>query len=1855
MDVSLAGYRFDRRLRSSAVTEVWSAVREHDGLPVIAKVFAVEERPGLEARVAHEFELIRRLELPGIVRALACERSGRKLYLLLEAHAGVDLAEFAGGEPLAIEQFFAIACQLTATLTEVHERRIVHRDIKPTNVLISADGGDVVLADFGISVLLESERGHIHDPAIMHGTLPYTSPEQTGRTGREVDFRTDLYSLGVTFYELLTGRRPFVADSSLELIHAHLARQAEPPQQLRLELPGPLSRLVMKLMEKAPERRYQSARGLLDDLERMRDAYARGQLGEQFELGRSDVPLSLQLPHRLYGREPQRDRLRAGLVRAIEGGPAFAVVVGESGVGKSALLDDLGQQTIGFGGRLARGAFESGRDEPLSGLVTAFTNLADQLLTESPDDLARWQQRLHERLGPLISIVCELVPRFAALLGPVERADTRDLLASEGAGNRVRRAAVGLLEALAEPGQPIVLALDNLQWADAATVDVLDNLSASTSPGIFVVLAARPEALEPGARLVELLAKLDARGRTPELLELEPLTAEQLIAMLADTLSRDPITVAPLADVIARRTGGNPFFVRQFLVHLSERGLLRREREGWTWELDSLARASLPKDALAMVTGKLQALDGPTLELVLVAALVGGDVDPTLLASVLERDDVTAQLLSLVDDGLLAPTHAGGFGFVHGRIREAASALVDTRDRRRWHRAIGERLHALLDEQALEQRLFDVVEHLDRGHGLWPDCVGSDVTESVELGARTRDQLARLNLRAGCRALAAGAPGTARIYLSVAGKLLDTIGPELDHESRRLLLDVQLNLALAEALSLEAKVADARLASLLARELSPIERGEIAIVRCKICQIDARLDRALAVAFAGLDALGIEVPRTPTTVDTVRMLPRLLWMVRPAGLEQLRELAPMTERRIEVAIDLLAVMAPASYVASPELFMILAATAAELVLAHGRHPAMVVVFGQIGLILANALGRRRQAVEINSFCAELAGGGPQAHRVEQLRMFVLAWVEPLGQLVEPSDRLAEQALARGDVNSAAVAKSMAACFAWYGGFHLRLVEIRVEARWRWIEQWGAQADAPGGVEVGRACRVLMHGDAPELGDLDPLGLFAESRDPSERRKLDLVMASAVVLGVFSRWAEVHELLDEQIERLERVLPGSWYLGTARLLAGIACAELARTRTGAARRKLLRRLAAITTTLSDWTADGGNFGQFAALLEAEISVLDGDFARASRHYQLAHGRALEQNNSIVAALAGERQGESLIDAGHSPLAIGPLLDARERYLAWGAFAKVEQLERRFPELVRVLDSKALTARREPQAGDDSSSVSSSTASKALDTASLLKAAQTLAEDLRLSDVIRRVMTIALENAGAQRAALLLASKGQLSLAAEANVDRTEAYLDRPPSIAEVADRVPSSLLHYVLRVAEPVVLAAAQDSRFAADPYFRALEASGAGGLSALCLPMIKRGRTVGVFYFENQLSAGSLGPDRLEALHLLAGHAASALENARLYEHLRDSEIRWRSLVDQLPDYVFLVGRDGAIEYVNAAARPRQVGFSVNTRELVTGGDAAEVNAAVAEALRSGTRSQLEARVELAGVAEPRWYAVRVSPIAIDGVIDRAIVVATDIDDRKRTEAERDRFEGQLRQQQRLDSIGTLASGVAHEINNPIQGIMNYAELIGESRGADDLTREFAQEIQHETQRVATIVRHLLAFSRQELHESGEATSVSEIIEGTVSLIRAVMRRDQILLDIEIPDDLPRVTCRRQQIQQVIMNLVTNARDALNARWPGYHEHKSIEIRAESFTRHDATWIRIEVRDHGGGVPEAVVTRIFDPFFTTKGRDQGTGLGLAVSHGIVNDHGGRLLLDNHPGEGARFLLELPCVARSIEK
>ncbi|KIG19622.1 Sensor histidine kinase [Enhygromyxa salina] len=1889
MSFALDGYQTPRLLRSSPSTKVYAAIREHDQRRVVAKIYELAGDEGLEARVEHEFRLIHDLEVEGVVRALALERAGTKIAVVLEWCEGVNLEQFCAGRPLALDVFFEIALQLTRSLAAVHAQRVIHRDIKPTNILIDPETRVVSIADFGISVLLESERQRINDPAVVAGTLPFVSPEQTGRTRREVDFRSDLYSLGVTFYEMLTARRPFEARSPLELIHAHLARRPEAPHWVRAEIPAPLSAIVMKLLEKAPERRYQSAQGLRADLVRLDTALREGRGLEHFELGLDDVPMTLQLPHRLYGRSVEVELLIREYRRIATGEPRFVLISGPAGIGKSALIAQLTEPVMGRQGFLARGKFDREQsDKPYAGFVVALTDLVEQLLTETDEQLQHWRQEILSALDSLAPAMCELVPKLRMVVGPTP---TMVDVGPAEAHNRTALACARLISVFARAEHPLALALDDVHWADRASCELLAALLAEPRGALLVLATIRFDELTGGHPLREVIDTCEAERDQILWLDLGPLGRREIAAMVGDSLARSPDDVASLAALIGRKANQNPFFIRQFLAHLVDLNLLRATAEGWAWDEQAIELAGIPDDLLEMMTEKLGRLDEGPRELLTVAAVIGTRFDVATLEFTAGTKHLGRGLVRLVEEGLLTAVGASRYAFTHDRIREVAYTMVSLERRCTLHREIGQFRLDRVGLNDLADAVFDLVDHLDLGCGLIPlsdeDPAAASARAERSLAAMdefARDNLAELNALAGYKALNGGAASTAASYLDAGVKLLERAGvfPEPGDPGHTLRLALELGLAQALALCGQRERSERRFEALLRRRVEPSDYGRIVSKRIEVHVLASDRRTALAAGLAGLRALGYEFETSRGKLEAGAGLLRQLPNLRPKQLRELINRPRADAPKAKAAMSILMMLGTVAHVVDRKIHVVLVATHVQLLLTHGRHTSGPLALTQLGLLVSVA--QRDLALEILAIAQELAeleGPAAMRHRMDMLRSLVVSWRSAYPDVLPPMRDAGARAFEAGDLEFAGYATSMQPSLSFASGLHLRALERATEVAVHRLQQWNARALVPPPMAYLDFARLMLSGDEELLALPDPLGLESISRTPEfARGRLSVVKLQAQLFFLFGRHREAMASLDAHERELDSDSLAAWEVGSYLQVRGLLAAVLYPRAGRVERVRLMWILERCHRRLRRYVVEGTvGFEADALLLEAELVAIRGPIMRAFELFRRARHKAASQRALMTEAIALERMAAHARARGLEELALGPLRDARARYHYWGAFTKVAALERRWPALTRddasgergyevgertgegsgTWKGRGSSGRTGSRLGDSTGTLrqtgsgSGSTSAHALDMATILKTAAAISAEIRLDEVIGRVMALALENAGADRGALLLRVEGRTALVALCSAEQPlESFLRDPVPLTEVGSRAPLSLLHFVERTREPAIFDdIATDLRFASDPYVDHQRVR-----SVLCLPILKQGEYVGLLYLENKLSPRSFTQDRLQVLELLVTQAASALENARLYEQLRASEVRWRSLVEGLPDVVMLVDRAGRVEFLNHTDHVERVakqGVGESDRranrlagEFIDPAYLPQLRTAMAEVIRDAEHRELELRAHFLS-GESRWYTARLAPIVVDGRVDRVIAVGTDISARREAEASHAKLEAVLRQQQRLESIGTLASGVAHEINNPVQGIMNYAELIASAEDVSDMTREFAEEIGHESQRVATIVRNLLAFSRQEGDRAATPAKLADVVEGTLSLIRTVLRKDQIALHIEIPDTLPTVDCRVQQIQQVIMNLVTNARDAVSGRWPDYHEKRRIEILGSAFQRDGQGWVRLTVTDTGGGVPEDVVARIFDPFFTTKGRDQGTGLGLAVSHGIVAEHGGELRLENEPGVSASFHLELP--------
>ncbi|HLT36363.1 MAG TPA: AAA family ATPase, partial [Enhygromyxa sp.] len=1670
--LSLDGFRSTRVLRDSGRTRVFAAVRDSDRRAVLVKLHELDPHEGLEVRIEHEFRAIQNLELDGVVDALALERGRGYVALIHEWCDLVALDEYRGGRPLAIAELLSFASQLAALLVDIHRHKLIHRNIKPGNVFVDPQLETVALADFGISVLLERQR--IDDPWVVETSLPYVSPEQTGRTHHEVDFRSDLYSLGVILYELLTGRRPFEASTPLELIHAHLARRPLDPQRLRPELPTALSAIVMKLLEKAPERRYQSAAGLLADLERISAALASGAPLYAFALASHDVPTVLQLPHRLYGRSREVERIGELFREACRGTPRLLFVSGATGIGKTALVNQLAEPITSRRGLFARGKFEREQtDKPYAGVFAAFSNLADQLLTRSDEQLGRWQALLRERLGSSGALLTELVPRLRPLLGWLDAGPELGPLESR---NQLALACTSLITTFARADHPLVLSLDDFQWADEASCELLAALLVEPDASLLMVTTLRLDELEPGSPVFGLLQP--DHGRADQHIALGPLAPDDVAALIADTLAWPIERVRPLAEIVGRNTDHNPLFVGQYLSHLFELGLLRPSSLGWEWDAEAIEAAGIPEDLLSMMTAKLRLLTDAQQQLLSAAAVIGARFDVAGLRALVEPEIISVALVPLTREGLLTTLPGGRYGFAHDRIREAAYQMNSPERRVELHRLVGEDCLERSGYGKVEESILGVVDHLNIGCGLSP-MADEDPEVSRARAIRLlagydlprRELLAELNAVAGHNALLGAAPRAAVRYFEAGIQLLVGVrdfAADRAADEHALANDLRfaLELGRCQGLGLAGQIDDAErnFERVLRAPLDAARIGRAVAARVEVRIASGDRRGAIACGMDGLTRLEVDPVRAGTGPD---QLHRLVPMLRSTELRALGQREPIDDPRLAAALEILTALIPVSALIDPDLHVAIVTEHIEIMLAHGRHGAAPMALSYAAMFVGTALGQRTLALEIVELADELLGGdGPELHRqrIEPPYWVVASWVRPYADALAPLRESVNLALASGDLEDAGYATDMVVSMSLSAGLPLQTLERTADAAARRLRQWQAGPLIDRAEAYLRFARELLGGDEAAV-ELGPIDVSIDHR-PSEYVIRTL---AAMVRCLFGRWRQAFDELDA-LDDFARVVAGAWQLCDHATFHGLAAAALVPEVDDPQQRERLLRVIGVSLELLEVAGELGpaNAVPRAALLEAELHAIEGNSPAALADFTRARRAAAEQRLIWLEAIAAERCSVFLRSLGLDELADGPLRDARDRYNQWGAFCKVAQIDRLRPQLI---EDRSLTI---PLRSSTRSSPQVS-ASKALDLQTILKASQAIADDILLDEVVDRVMAIAIENAGAERGALLLAGDGGLELAAICSAEGASTRLfDRP------LEQLPSSVLRWVERTCEPAVVDdATHDVRFAADPYVVAHKVR-----SILGLPIVKHDRLIGLLYLENKLSSGSFTDDRLELLRLLMNQAASALENAQLFEALRGSEVRWRSLVEGLPDVVMLVDQHGRVEFINHyQGDERVIGGTLDS--LVAREHADALHEQLTRTLREVCQTELELQAALRS-NQPRWYALRLAPIAVDGRVERIIAVATDVTERRDAAVAKERLEAQFRQQQRLESIGTLASGVAHEINNPVQGIMNYAELIATMPEVGDLAREFAGEIGHEAQRVATIVRSLLSFSREE-------------------------------------------------------------------------------------------------------------------------------------------------------------------------
>jgi PAS domain S-box-containing protein len=1911
--------------------------------------------PGRINQLVHEHELKDHLDGTWALRPLELLRDRGAAVLLLEYHRGEPLDRLIVG-PMEIGAFLRIALALAAAISRLHERGLIHKDIKPANILVDPSSKRVWLMGFHVASRLRRERQSPDPPELIAGTLSHMAPEQTGRMNRSIDSRSDLYSMGVTLYQALTGKLPFTASDPMEWVHCHIARKPVTVETHRGNVPSQLSAIVMKLLAKTPEERYQTASGVERDLRRCLSEWETRRVIGEFALGEHDCPDRLLIPERLYGRESEIAILVSAFDEVVASGtPSLVLVSGNPGIGKSSVVNELHKVLVPPSGQFASGKFDQlKRDVPYSTLAQAFRSLIHRLLSKPEIELSTWRAEAREALEPNGALLIGLIPELEFVIG--EQPAVPELSPSD-AKARFQLALRRLIGVFARAEHPLALFLDDLQWLDVATLDLLEDVLVQQDLHYVLLIGAyRDTEVDASHPLKHKIAAIREKGAVVREIVLGSLNQEDLTYLIADAAHCEPHRAIPLAELVHQKTAGNPFFANQFIQELADEGAMRFDagQSKWVWDLRRIQAKGYTDNVIDLMAAKLSRLPSPTQEALIELSCVGNSAKTSFLAIIhgTSAEQVDLDLWEARRTELVVRSE-DGYRFAHDRIQEAAYSLLSEEQQALAHLRIGRLLTAHIADRDRHEAIFDIVGQLNRGSIL--------IASPDE-----REQLADLNLVAGKRAKAAAAWASALNYLVAGIALMPKDGWE---RRQNTIFELELHRAECEFLTGEITSAEAHLATLSSHAADVVQKAAVGGLVAEVQMALQRPERGFAECLECLRGAGLDIPLHPSDAQAQAAYDQICSKLDGIGIDDLAAQPLIADPTSRAVLDLIAKVLPSALTIDKNLMSLLVCAGINLSLERGHCDSSCYAYSYLGFAATWYFGEFEAGFRYGWLGYELVQRKGlrkfEALVVQHFSTTLMRWSRPIAtchDFIRTGFDIANQT---GNRSSGVWCACEIAAGLLFAGEPLGAVDQEAEACLEFCRR-AAFSDYVDRANILAAFVRNLRGLTRRFGYLGD-ERFNELRIQNHFETEPHVLPCEVwywvrILQARFFAGDYAAALDASIRAQGRLAtaPSQLELVEYELFSALTRAALCDSASSDDRRGHLSALASHLRQLESWARHcPENFENGAALVAAEIARIEGRDRDAMELYERAIRSAGTNGFVQNEALALELASRFYVARGFDRIAKAYLRDARQGYLQWGADGKARQLDELYPHLTQA-DRRADPTRMVEAPVEH------------LDLAAVLKVLEAVSGEIDLEKLIGTVMRLGLEHAGAESGLLILPRGSAYRVEAEAGIGEDGITVALVES-SVTAEHLPESAFHYVLRTREAVLLHdASSENAFSGDSYIRQRRPR-----SVLCMPLLKQTRLVGVLYLENSLASGVFSPARMTLLKLLASEAAISIENARLYRDLRERDARVRRMIDaniigisiwhadgrisdaneeflrivgysredlglgrlrwtdfsspefrerdlraleevrkgggQKPEEREYVKKDGTRVPVLAGGAAFEgvpdegVGFVIDLTEqkraeralheserevrlvletipglvatLTPTGQVDAVNRQLVEycgqalqrlrhpdrngaihsedlprvaqlfthSIASGEPYDFEARIRrFDGVY--RWFQIRGLPFHdTSGQIVRWYVLLSDVDDRKRAESDLRLVQERFVDAQRLAALNTLTASIAHEVNQPLTGIVTNSSTCIRMLNADppnvDGAREIAKRVIRDCQRASEVITRLRAmFSKKEV--IFERVDLNQATQEVVALSLNDLQRNRVVLQLELAESLPSVMGDRVQLQQVILNLLRNASEAMvevNDR------SRQLVVRTE--TEGDSH-VRFTVRDAGIGVEHQNLDKLFDSFFTTK--EGGMGMGLSVSRSIIERHHGRLWVQPNDGPGATFVFSIPVASEA---
>lgn len=1846
----IEGYIQDSVVAQNSTVTLVLATRESDGEKVILKVLTAKYPQRIDiARIKREFEITRNLSIPTVIHHYEVLEFNNRIALVMEHFPGISLSKFIKSDNSAdsLQNLISklnLAEKIVTTISEIHNAGIIHKDLTPFNILVNSDCSDIRIIDFGISTNLSQENITVANSPQLEGALPYISPEQTGRMNRKLDYRSDYYSIGIILYELFTGILPFTMTDPMQLIHAHIALKPIAPSSIIPTIPEMLSQIILKLLEKNAEDRYQGTIGLLDDLRYIKNELIDHGSVSYKEIAEKDISYRFKLSEKLYGREKQLEQLLDDFKAINSGKNRFTIVTGPSGIGKSSLVYEIHKPIVREKGVVISGKYDQfERSVPYSGFSSALNSLCRHILSKDEEEVNQWKEKILHVLDENGQVLIDIIPLLELIIGKQKPVQELRATESQNRFHTYFNRFIGLFTSEA----PLVIFLDDLQWADDPSIQLIKELITDSDISKLQIIGSfRDNEVSPGDLLLLIIQDLEKIDTLVSRIQLLPLSEEDLARLISDSLQHRCENFEDLAHIIFNKTGGTPFFSVQFFAELFKKEILNLDtgKGVWSWDPEKVENLSSSDNLIELMQSRISELSEAEQEILKILAAVGNSFEFGTVVTVSGQDKETILkqldklltqkfILPLTEDYKYTSSSLEGldlrYTFLHDKVQQAAYNLLTEEDASKLHLSIARLLFRSSSEENKKDKLLEIVRHYNEG---------LERIDSVEESLL----VAQLNLEAAQKARNSTAYSVAVSHAKIGIKMLNKESWTKNYDLTK---ELYREWSQSAYLTTEFETAQEINELLIKQMKTDLEKAEIYYMISLQYGTTNRMEESVQAGITGLKLLNISLPSHPSKITIIREILQTERALHNKSDEDIITLPQMTDTIQRMGLKLIIGFVASAYLSgNANLYVLSVFKMIRISLKYGNSPESAFAFTCLGMLKIMISGNLSEGLRFGNLGIELNEHYPDLMLKGQIlhiyNTFIYHWGASRAEQKEISYKGMAASTAAGDLlylsHNCILASQLD-------------LSLDLSSKMNEVEQYYSVILKTKYEDAIESSLLYQHFLKNLQGKTkERFSLSTDEFDAFEC--LESLKKRKVILGIISYnmfKMEIHLLYNDyeggipylhEIEKSVDKIAGELSIVRFCWLTFFTYAGMCKRGDKKRNHRYVQLMKKEYFKMKKWANySPDNFLHIQLLMEAEFFRISGDNSKAEKWYDAAISESNNGKYAAKIALSNELAGRFYLEDERNTSARFFLEEALYSYQIWGAAEKVKALKESYPFLVsssRDKTKKKSTLTTLADSGENNA---------ILDLNTVITVSREISAGISFKTVVQTLLTHVIENSGADRGLFLLHENKKIKVIT-VNGSESEEYCN---AIVNLVSATEVNTIHDNIM----------DEKEYTNDKYIQKQKVR-----SLLCLPVIYQQEQIGLIYLENRITQNSFTEGRVELVNLLASQAAISLKNAQMYDKLQESENQYRTLYEDAVEGLFQTTLDGILVRGNRALAII-LGYN-SIEELVALGKNFALHFYKYAEERIRFIDELRRNDKLIGFetefirhnGETFWISVSARIINRDG---KEYIEGSVLDVTERYEKELAHRQIKVAEAANKAKSQFLAN-MSHEIRTPLNGIIGFTEIMKRSNSVEECHRQ-ADTILNESEHLLALINDILDHAKIEAGRfeiESIPLSLKDIVEQVINVSQVNVKTKNVSLLCDV--DKMVSSCIKGdplRLRQILLNLVSNA---IKFTHEGQVKLSISLVKSEPESQLER--VRFSVDDTGIGIPKERQAAIFESFSqadqSTTRKYGGTGLGTTIASNLVRLMGGQISLKSEEGKGSSFFFELDfptCTPEEIEQ